>query len=94
MTVPYNAKPFSNRGYIRDALKDKGVEIDKDDLTATVKAVRDAMDVIVPGPMAVMKWIEEEVANAIKSGKTHLEWVTPSGFVVYQKLNKKQKLRS
>ena len=73
----------------RDALKDKGVEIDKDDLTATVKAVRDAMDVIVPGPMAVMKWIEEEVANAIKSGKTHLEWVTPSGFVVHQKLNKK-----
>merc|ERR1711934_1182905 len=32
MTVPYNAKPFSNRGYIRDALKEKGVEIDKDDL--------------------------------------------------------------
>ena len=48
-----------------------------------------AMDVIVPGPMAVMKWIEEEVANAIKSGKTYLEWVTPSGFVVHQKLNKK-----
>ena len=89
MTVPYNAKPFSNRGYIRDALKDKGVEISKDDLTATVKAVRDAMDVIVPGPMAVMKWIEEEVANAIKSGRTYLEWVTPSGFVVHQKLNKK-----
>jgi DNA-directed RNA polymerase len=89
MTVPYNAKPFSNRGYIRDALKDKGVEISKEDLTATVKAVRDAMDVIVPGPMAVMKWIESEVALAIKGGKTHLEWVTPSGFVVHQKLNKK-----
>ena len=24
MTVPYNAKPHSNRGYIRDALKEKG----------------------------------------------------------------------
>ena len=35
MTVPYNAKPHSNRGYIRDALKDKGVEIDEDDLTLT-----------------------------------------------------------
>ncbi|NHK40206.1 DNA-directed RNA polymerase, partial [Thermus thermophilus] len=32
MTVPYNAKPFSNRGYIKDALKEKGIEIDKDDL--------------------------------------------------------------
>ena len=29
MTVPYNAKPFSNRGYIREALKEKGVEVDK-----------------------------------------------------------------
>jgi DNA-directed RNA polymerase len=89
MTVPYNAKPFSNRGYIRDALKEKGVEISKEDLTKTVKAVRNAMDVVVPGPMAVMKWIEEEVATAIKAGKEFLEWTTPSGFVVHQKLNKK-----
>ena len=89
MTVPYNAKPFSNRGYIRDALAEKGVEISKEDLTATVKAVRNAMDVVVPGPIAVMKWIEEEVAEAIKAGKEYLEWTTPSGFVVHQKLNKK-----
>lgn len=89
MTVPYNAKPHSNRGYIRDALKDKGVEVDKDDLTATVKAVRDAMNRVVPGPMAAMKWIESEVSKALKRGATKIEWVTPSGFVVTQKLNKK-----
>jgi DNA-directed RNA polymerase len=89
MTVPYNAKPFSNRGYIKDALAEKGVEISKEDLTKTVKAVRNAMDVVVPGPMAVMSWIEQEVANAIKAGKEFLEWTTPSGFVVHQKLNKK-----
>tara|TARA_B100000287_G_scaffold250543_1_gene235451 strand:+ start:322 stop:2661 length:2340 start_codon:yes stop_codon:yes gene_type:complete len=89
MTVPYNAKPHSNRGYIRDALREKGIEIDKDDLTATVKAVRDSMDEVVPGPMAAMKWIEVEVAKAIKRGATKLKWVTPSGFVVTQKLNKK-----
>ena len=90
MTVPYNAKPYSNRGYIRDALAEKGVEISKEDLTATVKAVRDAMNVVVPGPMAVMTWIEQEVAAAIKAGKEYLEWTTPSGFVVHQKLNKKK----
>ena len=90
MTVPYNAKPFSNRGYIRDALKEKGVEVDKDDLTATVKAVRDAMDVIVPGPMSVMSWIETEVANAIDRGLTELTWETPSGFSVTQRLMKPQ----
>ena len=90
MTVPYNAKPFSNRGYIRDALAEKGVEISKDDLTATVNAVRDAMDLVVPGPMAVMSWIERQVGNALKAGHTELQWVTPSGFVVTQKLMKKQ----
>ena len=89
MTVPYNAKPHSNRGYIRDALKEKGIEIEKDDLTETVKAVRLAMDEVVPGPMAAMKWIESEVAKAIKRGDKEIQWVTPSGFVVTQKLNKK-----
>ena len=89
MTVPYNAKPFSNRGYIREALKEKGLEVEKEDLTAVVKAVRDAMDKIVPGPMRVMKWIEQEVSNAIDRGLTELTWVTPSGFVVTQKLMKK-----
>jgi DNA-directed RNA polymerase len=93
MTVPYNAKPFSNRGYIKEALKEKGVEISKEDLTETVNAVRDAMNCVVPGPMAVMSWIEAEVANAIDNGKQQLEWVTPSGFVVNQKLMKKNTVR-
>ena len=93
MTVPYNAKPFSNRGYIRDALAEKGVEIDKDDLTKTVDAVRDAMDLVVPGPMAVMTWIEDEVKAAMKRGVTELQWATPSGFVVTQKLMKKNMQR-
>ena len=90
MTIPYNAKPFSNRSYIRDALKEKGVEIDKDDLTVTVQAVRDAMNNVVPGPMSVMKWIEDEVSKAMKRGIEELDWVTPSGFVVSQRIMKKK----
>ena len=90
MTVPYNAKPFSNRGYIREALQDKNLEVDTDDLTVIVKAVRDAMDEVVPGPMAVMKWIESEVAKAIDRGVSEITWKTPSGFSVTQKLNKKE----
>jgi DNA-directed RNA polymerase len=92
MTIPYNAKPFSNRTYIKDALKEKGIEVDKDDLTKTVTAVRDAMEVVVPGPMAVMSWIEQEVSNAIDRGETLLTWTTPSGFVVTQRLMKKHKV--
>jgi DNA-directed RNA polymerase len=90
MTIPYNAKPFSNRSYIRDALKEDGVDIDKDDLTQTVKAVRDAMNEIVPGPMSIMKWIEDEVAEAVTRGMSMLSWVTPSGFIVNQRIMKKK----
>ncbi len=90
MTIPYNAKPYSNRSYIRDALKEKGVEIEKEDLTITVKAVRDAMHSVVPGPMSVMRWIEDEVSKIIRNGGTQLEWVTPSGFVVTQRIMKKK----
>lgn len=90
LTIPYNAKPYSNRAYIRDALREKGLDIDKDDLTQVVKAVRSAMDRIVPGPMRVMKWIEQEVAAAIDRGATELQWVTPSGFIVTQRLMKKE----
>jgi len=90
MTIPYNAKPFSNRSYIRDAFLEKGIELDKDDLTITVKAVRDAMSRVVPGPMKVMKWIEDEVARAIKRGVKELTWTTPSGFVVVQRIMKRK----
>jgi DNA-directed RNA polymerase len=90
MTIPYNAKPFSNRTYIRDALLEKNIEIDKDELTQTVKAVRDAMQNVVPGPMSVMKWIEDEVAKAITRGVTDLQWITPSGFNVTQRIMKKK----
>ena len=90
MTIPYNAKAFSNRQYIREALQEKGIEVDKDDLTITVRAVRDAMSQVVPGPMKVMKWIEDEVSKAIKRGAKELQWTTPSGFVVSQRLMKKK----
>ena len=91
MTIPYNAKPFSNRSYIRDALKEGGIDIEKDDLTLTVKAVRDAMHKIVPGPMAVMSWIEKEVSKQFKDNPNlTLTWTTPSGFVVNQRIQKKK----
>ena len=90
MTIPYNAKPYSNRTYIKDALKEKDIEVDKDELTQTVTAVRKAMHKVVPGPMAVMKWIEDEVSRALARGVSELEWTTPSGFIVHQKIMKKK----
>ena len=90
MTIPYNAKPFSNRQYIRDAFKDVDIEVEKEELTQIVKAVRDAMETVVPGPMRVMRWIEQEVSKSIKNGARELIWVTPSGFRVTQRLMKQQ----
>ena len=89
MTLPYNSKPHSNRKYIREAYVEAGIEPTKDELTIVVKAVRDAMRQVLPGVMEVMEWIEEQVSIIMRSGATHLEWTTPSGFVVKQKLNKK-----
>ena len=88
MTIPYNAKPFSNRSYIRDAFKEKGVDVEKEELTQCVTAVREAMNIIVPGPMQVMRWIEKEVSNAIRAGNQEIKWTTPSGFNVVQRLMK------
>ena len=90
MTIPYNAKPYSNRTYVKEAFKEDGIELDKDEATEVVKAIRAAMNQVVPGPMAVMAWIEQEVGNAIKRGAEYFEWTTPSGFKVHQKLNKKE----
>ena len=84
MPIPYNAKPFSNRQYIRDAFKDIDIEVEKEELTQIVQAVRNAMEVVVPGPMKVMRLIEKEVSKAIKNGAQQLIWVTPSGFRVTQ----------
>ena len=91
MTIPYNAKPFSNRSYIRDAFKEKGVDVTKEELTQCVQAVRAAMHMVVPGAMNVMKWIETEIARAIKAGAPEIRWTTPSGFVVKQRLMKTNK---
>jgi len=88
MTVPYNATKHSSRGYIRDALRKAEVELESGDLTLITNAVYNAMELIVPGPMAVMRWINKEVSRLMKDGATELSWVTPTGFKVYQKLMK------
>jgi len=96
MTIPYNAKFKSNWGYVNDALNDKkedgGKElgVPKDDVTKITHALREAVFELFPGPTAVMTWIEDEVKLALKRGEKELSWVTPSGFVAYQKYMKRK----
>ena len=89
MTLPYSAKFQSNLTYIREGLVEKGIEPTTEEVTQTVRAVRQAMSDIFPGPMKTMAWIEKEVAKAIKRGMTEISWITPSGFRVVQRLMKK-----
>ena len=96
MTIPYNAKFKSNWGYVKDALNDKiedgGKELDvpKEDITKITHALREAVFELFPGPTSVMTWIEDEVKLALKRGERELTWVTPSGFVAFQKYMKRK----
>jgi DNA-directed RNA polymerase len=77
----------------REALKEKQAEVEFEDVDRITKAVRHSMHKIVPGPMAVMDWINDQVKEALKQGKEDLQWTTPSGFVVYQRLMKPNVVR-
>ena len=103
MTIPYNATIQSSRDYIRDALhenmpKDQSGKllVDKvsaEEATILAKSLRNALNKIAPGCLAVRDWIGKEMAAAIKRGNDVIEWVTPSGFHVYQKRNNYNTIR-
>lgn len=93
MTIPYNATKSSSRVYIREALKEQGFDPTSEQVTVVVDAVYKSMDAIVPGPMQVMRWIKKHVGEYIKNGATHIQWTTPSGFVVNQERNKRDTQR-
>ena len=90
MTIPYNATKDSSRQYIKEALIEQKVNPTKDELTEVVNAVYQSMDAIVPGPMQVMRWIKKHVGEYIRNGAAQVEWVTPSGFTVHQRIMKKK----
>ena len=88
MTIPYNAKFKSNWTYVKEALVKKGLDVPKEDITEITHALRAAVFELFPGPTKVMKWIEDEVGNAMKRGVEELVWTSPSGFVVNQRMMK------
>ena len=95
MTIPYNATMQSSRDYIRDALHDNMPKdasgrllVDKvsaKEATILAQSLRNALNKIAPGCLAVRDWIGKEMAACIKRGNEVVEWVTPSGFHVHQR---------
>lgn len=87
MTTPYGVTENSARDYIRQELK--GVELEKGELQAIVKAIyRYAVRGVFAGPCRSMEFIQKAAGEVIKSGRESIEWVTPSGFPVVQEYRK------
>ena len=99
MTIPYNATLQSSKDYIKDAIHKnmpkgpddkvpKDMQVTPDEAVTMAKSLRDALNKIAPGCLAVRDWIGKEMAGVIRDGAEILEWTTPSGFKVHQKRDK------
>lgn len=97
MCTPYGVTQSSARGYIREALIEQGNKQDLKDpgvLSDIVKAIfNKAIPEVIPGPVQVMAWLKRSAGVILDSGKASIQWVTPSGFVVNQDLQKTHTLR-
>lgn len=89
MVLPYSGTRESARGYIRDALKEKGVDLSVPRrLSLITTAIYDkAIPEIFPGPVDVMQWMKR-VAREVLQRQETITWTSPSGFVVQQNLRK------
>lgn len=87
MTTPYGVTINSARDYIRQELR--GVELEPGELQAIVKAIyKYAVRKVFSGPCQSMVFIQKVASQKIKEGNKHIQWVTPSGFVVNQEYRK------
>jgi len=92
MTTPYGVTENSARDYIRQELK--GVELQQGELQAIVKAIyRYAVKNVFAGPCRSMEFIQKVAEEVIQSGRTDLEWITPSGFTVVQEYRRNDCIR-
>ena len=100
MIVPYSGTIHAGRVYIQDAMQDR---IDKgtpnvfgDDLfNASVylsRHVWDAINGVIQSARQVMDYIKE-VGSVYSSHNRHMEWVTPTNWLVMQNYNEVEKRR-
>ena len=87
MCLPYGLTESSARNYLRIALKEDNREFDSETLTKITHAVfRYAVPEIFPGAVSLMKWLKGAAKTILDSGRDHITWTSPSGFIVRQDL--------
>ena len=94
MCCSYGLQRDSARSYIRDALREQGRDLSEPGvLTQIVRVVYDeGVPAIFAGPVEVMKWLQA-CSSEILNRQDHIQWTTPSGFVVRQDLRKPNGIR-
>ena len=91
MVLPYSGTRESSRGYIREALRDKGLDLTVPKrLSLITTAIYDkAIPEIYPGPVEVMNWFKRSARDILEK-REFIQWTSPSGFVVRQDLRKSE----
>lgn len=89
MVLPYSGTRESARGYIREALMEKKLDLSVPKrLSLITTAIYDkAIPEVFPGPVGVMNWFKQ-CARTVMATRDHMQWTSPSGFVIHQDLRK------
>lgn len=87
MTTPYGVSRDSARGYIRAQLMEDGCDLSVAgrlrDITTAIFEL--AVPEVFAGPVEVMKWLQKSARQVLET-QEHIEWKSPSGFIVRQDL--------
>lgn len=91
MVRVYSGTQTSARKYIREALLKEGRDLSRPGVLSQIVAAiyKHAQPKVFPGPMRVMEWMQTVAKQRLETHE-HIEWTSPSGFVVTQDLRKSQ----
>ncbi len=100
MIVPYSGTRHACRSYIQEAMKDKidaGAEnIFNDDCfeasSFLANFIWESISDVIQSASKVMAYVKD-ISEAYAEAKKHMEWITPTGWVVLQQYNETEKKR-
>lgn len=89
MTVPYNATADSNASHVSKALREKDVRLDLKEVNEIVRALRVAIQQVLPNALAFRDWLNSVAYLKAKTlDGAAFTWETPSGLKLVQPIRK------